>query len=67
MMKFSFYRQLEKLEQKISNYCENQSLPRWYTIEELLELNQSKNSHINLTYNQKEKLYQFKKELEKYY
>jgi len=58
---------LETLQQKIADWCNSQKLPKWYTIDELLELHHSSNNSLTLTYTQKEKLYHFKKQLEKYY
>jgi hypothetical protein len=58
---------LETLEQEISDYCTKENLPNWYTIDELLELNQVKNHHITLTYHQVKQFYKFKEQLQKYY
>ena len=50
---------LETLEQEISDYCTKENLPKWHTIDELLQL--------DLTYNQVKQLYKFKEQLQKYY
>ena len=55
---------LETLSQKIADYCTEQDLPKWYTVDEILELHQVRNHHITLTDNQKEQLYKFKEQLE---
>ena len=55
---------LETLSQEIADFCTKEGLPNWYTVDELLELNQVINHHISLTYTQKEQLYKFKEQLE---
>ncbi|QDP52266.1 MAG: hypothetical protein Tp152SUR359831_14 [Prokaryotic dsDNA virus sp.] len=56
----------ETLCQQIADYCTQESLPNWYTIDELLELNEVTNHHINLTYNQVKQLYKFKEQLKQF-
>ena len=63
-MKTTKLNELEALSQKIADYCTQESLPNWYTIDELLELNQVTNNHIKLTYHQVKQLYKFKQQLE---
>tara|TARA_R100001594_G_C4031185_1_gene261341 strand:+ start:986 stop:1153 length:168 start_codon:yes stop_codon:yes gene_type:complete len=53
------------LSQKISDWCWNEKLPKWYNVDELLEMHYSSNNALELTYKQKEMLYNFKEELEK--
>ena len=66
-LKLNKMTRLENLQQKIADWCNNQNLPKWYTIDELLEFHHSSNNSLTLTYIQREKLYHFKKQLEKYY
>ena len=56
--------QLETLSQKIADYCTEQDLPKWYTVDELLDMHSSSNNALQLTYKQKEMLYNFKEQLE---
>lgn len=55
----------EILSQKISDWCWNEKLPKWYSVDELLEMHYSSNNALQLTYKQKKVLYRFKEKLEK--
>ena len=57
----------KNLEQIIADYCSAEKLPKWHTVEELLEFHYASNNALQLTYKQKEQLYKFKEQLEKIY